>query len=304
MNHYLIESAKTPIAVGEDNDIDNGAAIFASRDFASWLEDESFVSSILGSLFKPSQGTSKHIDILCAVTDGLTPEQLFSEPRTGFSILYGSANKILPDLWNHDEFGSGTDQDREASVSFLPNPLPKDLRPLEITLPLANTVFQTGKRSTLFASRWQFTPNGSMTRTMMHEKRVQKIQPDPNSSGHTIPCIPLLPLTRPRKIVAGLGNIVRQVEVNGSPTPASKELEGLIPKVFDTRSKRDESYVPGPIGVWCWIIHPHLVNMQGILDLKIFEPDSSLSEAELSLEAMDLFSTLISSGCRAHKIRR
>ncbi|KAI0152557.1 hypothetical protein F4776DRAFT_38705 [Hypoxylon sp. NC0597] len=290
---------------GKDSGYQHGAAIFASRDFATWLGDESFISGLLNTLFKSStngQVASQDINVLCAVTDGLTPKRLFSEPQTGFSILYGSANNILPGLWDSNDFGSNVDQDREASVSFLTNPLPGDTRPLEITLPLANTVFQNGRRSTLFASRWQQRHNDSIARTLMQEKRAQTIIPHANSAGHATPILPLLPLTPPRKIVAGLGNIVRQVEVNGSPTPASKELEGLIPKVFDHRSKQDASYSPGPIGVWCWVIPPQVVANQNLLDLKVFQPESSQSEAELSLDAMSVFSELISSGCRLHKI--
>lgn len=40
-----------------------------------------------------------------------------------------------------------------------------------------------------------------------------------------------------------------------------------------------------------------------LLGLKVFEAKLSQSEAELSLEAMDVFSELLSSGCRLHKIR-
>ncbi|KAF3062008.1 hypothetical protein GL218_04174 [Daldinia childiae] len=281
-----------------------GAAIFASRDFATWLEDENFVRSVLGGLFKSTIGMQDNpipINVLCAVTDGLTPGRLFSEPRTGLSILYGS-NDILPGIWSTDDVGSNIGQDRESSVSFLSDPLPKDTRPLEIALPLANTIFQNGRRSTLFASRWQRDEEGSMGRTDIEEKQHQRICLRVSSEGHIKPILPLLPLTPPRKIVAGLGNIVRQVEVNGTTTPASKELEALIPKVFDTRSERDISYLPGPIGVWCWVIPPDVVEKHNLLGLKVFEAKSSQSEAELSLEVMNVFSELLSSGCRLHKI--
>ncbi|KAI1416798.1 hypothetical protein F5Y13DRAFT_153089 [Hypoxylon sp. FL1857] len=290
---------------GENSDYQHEVAIFASRDFATWLGDENFISGLLGTLFKSNANGKLHsrdLNVLYAVTDGLTPKQVFSEPQTGLSLLYSSANSILPGLWDSDDFGSNVNQDREASVSFLSNPLPRDTRSLEITLPLANTVFQNGRRSTLFASKWQQGDNGIITRTLIQEKRAQKIRPHANSADHTNPILPLLPLTPPRKIIAGLGNIVRQVEVDGSTVPASKELEGLIPRVFDARSKRDQSYSPGPIGVWCWVIPPHVVEKQNLLSLKVFQAESSQSEADVSLEAVGTFSELISSGCRLHKI--
>ncbi|KAI0109936.1 hypothetical protein F4814DRAFT_450898 [Daldinia grandis] len=304
LNNRSIGSPKASASVQNTENFGYGAAIFASRDFATWLEDESFVRSVLGGLFKPTtslQDNSTPINVLCAVIDGLTPGRLFSEPRTGLSILYGS-NDILPGIWSTDDFGSNNSQDRESSVSFLSNPLPKDTRPLEITLPLANTIFQNGRRSTLFASRWQRGEDGSIGRTDIEEKQHQIICLRGVSGGHIKPFLPLLPLTPPRKIVAGLGNIVRQVEVNGTATPASKELEALIPKVFDTRSERDVSYSPGPIGVWCWVIPPDVVEKHSLLSLKVFEAKSSQSEAELSLETMNVFPELLSSGCRLHKI--
>ncbi|KAI8964384.1 hypothetical protein F5Y11DRAFT_94883 [Daldinia sp. FL1419] len=305
LNKHLASSYKTSVRTQTEEGLGDGAAIFASRDFATWLEDESFVSGVLESLFKlktSPQDNSSPIDVLCAVTDGLAPKQLFSEPQTGFSILYGSADRILPGLWSTDDFRSNTGQDKESSVSFLSNPLPRDTRPLETTMPLANTIFQNGRRSTLFASRWQLDHGGSAVRTMMHEKQLQRICLREDSGSHINPLLPLLPLTPPRKIVAGLGNIVRQVEVDGIATPASKELEVLIPKVFDARSEREVSYSPGPIGVWCWVISPDVVEKQNLVGLKVFEGKSSESEAALSLEAMSVFSELLSSGCRLHKI--
>ncbi|KAI0387929.1 hypothetical protein F5Y04DRAFT_241337 [Hypomontagnella monticulosa] len=305
LNQHLVSSSSKLAQVWNEKNLDRGAAIFASRDFATWLEDEGFISSVLEGLFMPNTGGqagSQDIDVLCAAVDGLTPERLSGEPQTGFSILYGSASNILPSLWEHNDFGSNADQERESSVSFLSNPLPKDTRSLEITLPLANTIFQNGKQSTLLASKWKKSQNGSLGRIMTQEKRSQVINPRAISADHTRPLLPLLPLTPPRKIVAGLGNIVRQVEVDGSVTPASKELESLVPKIFDIRSQRDASYTPGPIGVWCWVIPPHVVETQGLHNLKVFGATSSQSEAELSLDAMNVFSELLSSGCRLHKI--
>lgn len=293
-----------PIDISNENS-GHEVAFFASPGFATWLEDETFMSSILETLSGESsdQRTDScgDINVLSAVADGLTPKRLFGEPQTGLSILYGT-NPILPDLWNDKQFGSNFNQDRGSSVSFISRPLPGNTRPLETTLPLANTIFQNGRRSTLFASKWQRKSSRSMTLTTIREKISQTIHPPIDRVDHTYPLLPLLPLTPPRKIVAGLGNIVRQVEINGSPTPASKELESLIPKVFDIRSKQDKSYMPRPIGVWCWVIPPNVVEEQSLFDLKVFQAESTQSEAQLSVDAMTTFSKLISSKCRLHKI--
>ncbi|KAI1762094.1 hypothetical protein GGR53DRAFT_442319 [Hypoxylon sp. FL1150] len=278
------------------------AAIFASPNYATWLEDETFMSNILEALFEEHGGQAGgDVNVLSAVADGLTPKQLSGEPQAGLSFLY-SSYPILPSLWNDKEFGSNINRDKESSVTFISRPLPGNTGSLETTLPLANTIFQNGRRCTLFASKWQPKSNKSITLTSMREKISQIIRPSINQGDHTHPLLPLLPLTLPRKVVAGLGNIVRQVEINGSATPASKELESLIPKVFDTRARLDESYMPKPIGVWCWVIPPNVVDEQSLFDLKTFQAESTQSEAELSVGVMPTFSKLLSSKCRLHKI--
>ncbi|KAI0889128.1 uncharacterized protein GGS22DRAFT_67611 [Annulohypoxylon maeteangense] len=282
-----------------------GAAVFASPNFATWLRDEVFIEDLLRILF--NQGDSENtkcesLSALCAVTDGLTPKRLFGEPQTGFSILYDSTDTILPDLRDIEGLQPVTDQDTESSVSFLSKPLPGHIRPLEITLPLANTVFQTGRRTTLFASHWQRDRLGNLGHPQTFMKPTQRICPSTDISDCIRPHIPLLPLIPPRKIVAGFGNIVRQVEVNGFPTPASKELEDLVPKIFDIRFKQDASHSPGPIGVWCWVLPPHVVEKYDLLNFNVFQVESPQSEVKLTFESMDMFSELISSGCRLHKI--
>ncbi|KAI0161123.1 hypothetical protein GGR52DRAFT_562971 [Hypoxylon sp. FL1284] len=308
LKRHRISTPATPLGVSNGSS-NHEAAVFASPDFATWLEDENFMSSLLRALFEENGNrrlqSGDSISVLSAVADGLTPRRLFAEPQTGLSILY-SSNSILPNIWDK-ESGPGANKDRASSVSFTSFPLPGRTGPLEATLPLANTIFQNGRRSTLFVSRWQRKDNESMLPVAMHEKGSQIIRLPIDRVDHTYPLFPLLPLTPPRKVVAGLGNIVRQVEINGSSTPASKELEDLIPKVFDIRSKLDKYYTPGPMGVWCWVIPPHVMDEQNLAALKVFQAESTQSEAiqseaDLLAEAAVTFTNLLSSKCRLHKI--
>lgn len=262
------------------------------------------MGTLLQTLYEPSlnsEGTSQ-IDILAGVVDGITSTLPLSDPHRGLSILYSSTSSILPNLWDPSSFSPKTEQDKASSVSFLSNPLAGDTRTVDATIPLANTIFQNGRRSTLFASRWQKGSGHSLVHGFTRQKQTQNVTPRGTSANHTHPFLPLLPLIAPRKIVAGLGNILRQVEVDGSPSPASKELEVLIPQVFDVREKRYGASSPGPIGVWAWVIPPHVVETEKLLDLKVFSAESAYSEAELATEAVDVFSRLTSSGCRLHKI--
>ncbi|KAI1133681.1 hypothetical protein F5Y10DRAFT_228336 [Nemania abortiva] len=281
----------------------DGVAILASKDFTTWLDDQNFMSAFLKTLFKPTstvQANRPCLHVLSGVTDDLSPRRLCDEPRSGFSVLRGPVDSILPQLWEKESF-SGPSQDSAACVSFMANPLAGNTDALEVTLPLANTVFQNGRRSTLSASRWDIASYGLMAPDTTYPKTAQLIKANESSVTHTSSIVPLLPLTPPRRIVAGLGNIVRQVEVDGSPTPASKELEAIIPKIFEERAQHEPASTPGPIGVWCWVIPPH-IRPEKFNDLKLFKAGSSQAETDVVLDSVELFSDLLSSGCRLHKI--
>ncbi|KAI0159683.1 hypothetical protein GGR57DRAFT_458330 [Xylariaceae sp. FL1272] len=281
-----------------------GTAILASKEFTNWLEDEKFMSNILATLFMKGEHNRSYqqdLDVLTGVVDALSPQSLSVQPRAGFSIISGASESILPNLWDKEGF-EGISQDSTSSVSFVTNPVAGSTNALEFTLPLANTVFQNGRRSTLHAWKWSRDSNGEATFTSRAPKMMQRIAIHNNSENQTLSMIPLMPLTPPRKIVAGLGNIVRQVEVDGHPTPASKELEEIVPKIFERRAQRDPTFVPQSIGAWCWVIPPHVMQSENFAGLRLFSIDSTEAETDTAWKSMDLFSELLSSGCRVHKI--
>ncbi|KAI2635139.1 hypothetical protein GGS21DRAFT_517065 [Xylaria nigripes] len=281
----------------------DGVAILASREFTSWLEDKTFMSAFLEVLFKSMRTTEIYrlgLNVLSGITDSISSHRLTSEARSGFSVLWGPTSKNLPGLWNEDGF-IGTSQDSTSCVSFVTAPFASDTGALEVTLPLANTVFQNGRRSSLYASKWEVNSNGSVTLLKRKPKMTQKIA-TLGRIARTSSTIPLLPVTPPRKIIAGLGNIVRQVEVDGAATPASKELETIIPRLFEERAKRDPNSSPTPIGVWCWVIPPHVMQSPRFNSLTTFKANSPQTEVDMALESMNFFSELLQSGCHLHKI--
>ncbi|GAP84810.1 putative v-type c subunit family protein [Rosellinia necatrix] len=282
----------------------SGVALLASRDFTSWLDDEDFMSTFLKTLLGPmNTGKTRawSLHVLSGITDGLGPCNLSGECPSGFSVLCGPASKILPGLWANDGI-SGTTQDSAAHISLVTNPLVKIPGVLEVTVPLANTVFQNGRRSSLYASRWDIGTNGSMVLQLKCSKTNQRIAGGGYSVSPTSSIIPLLPLTQPRRIVSSFGNIVRQVEVDDSITSASKELETIIPEILEKRAQHESTSSPGPIGVWCWVIPPYCMGIKKFDNLNLFKAGSSQSETDVALSSMELFSDLLSSGCRLHKI--
>ncbi|KAI0478551.1 hypothetical protein GGR56DRAFT_327593 [Xylariaceae sp. FL0804] len=299
-SHAKVASSRAQVGNVDANDF--GATILASHDFTTWLEDPNFLSALLHALFRPLSSHGARVgdvDVLLGVTDGLSPRHLLSEPQTGFSILYGSASHILPDLWNPQGF-EDVSPDTKSTISFLTSPLDGNPKPLEITLPLANTIFKNGRRSTLSASMWE-SSSGVFSEMGLQPKRTQRIGAVDITEGdqYIWPMVPLIPITPPRKIVAGLGNIIRQVEVRGNSVPASMELETVITRIFQARAtgEKDGASSARPIGVWCWVIPPHVAQHA---DFGTFH--NGVLEATRGSDAMFRVQRLLSSECRLHRI--
>lgn len=280
--------------------------MLASRDLAAWLDDDAFVAALLQqtspALSTHNDASPREISVLAAVVDGLSPSKPFGEPRSGFSLLQGYTDSLLPSVWDMGRRNDGASS--QSSISMLFNPLPGGKRSLQVTLPLANTIFQNGRQSTLLASRWQKQASGSFTLSQLEERTSQVILPlISGSDAFTNASVPLLPISTPRKIIAGLGNIVRQVEIDGQPSPASKELEANVPKLLDARARADPDFVPGPIGVWALVL-PEPVVESGILgSMPTVQDLNSEGEVESAKAFAELFPKLLASGCHLHKIR-
>lgn len=114
-----------------------------------------------------------------------------------------------------------------------------------LTLPLANTLFQTGRLSTVARAGVCKGPAGGLimfgsNRGERHSfgggwdtvTRVYKID-IPSEAGLQVNFgarLPLFPLTKPRKVFSCVGNILREVEAENGKTgyPASRELEQAV----------------------------------------------------------------------------
>lgn len=131
--------------------------------------------------------------------------------------------------------------------------------PPELTLPLANTLFRTGRLSTLLVSRWKYdaekadfvTIRAPVERTNVAVNMLQDVY-------QRIPWtfMPAVPITPARPIVNGLGNIVRTVDFGGDEGhgPASRELEATVTKYLDVMG-----YGNTTIDVWALIVPPESI---------------------------------------------
>lgn len=205
-----------------------------------------------------------NVHVLAGVVDGLSLPPTGREMRHGFSVLVGKIGSITPDLWSQspDEGQTiGSDAEPSHLSVILGGPGKTTL-----TVPLANTLFQTGRRSTLLASEWSFTISSKKPRSFGYklvrsaEKRHGIINVSRLTNNHKAAIrLPLLPITHPRKILEGLGNILAKVDINGKPAPASQELQANIPRWLEVlRSQFGSGHIPG-VGVWALVIPRHLI---------------------------------------------
>lgn len=207
--------------------------------------------------------------VVAAVVDGLpapTPDGVAQE---GFSIATGLADRLLPD-WAADEEPPSPLDTTPSSIrlTYSGNPIgdPMDGEipepaPFDITLPLANTLFSTGRRSTLLASEWRITTDDPRSPPKVELSRVQERRREDIClanmgvySNLSVHCH-LEPVTRPRTVESVLGNIISQVEIDGVVAPASDELQRELPRWLEKRKQLSPTGAshPGSVSVWALV---------------------------------------------------
>lgn len=261
-------------------DVDQAAVILASPQHASWLTHHGFMTALLSSLHAGiGRGQDqRHFHVLAAVVDGLCPTSptCHRQMQEGLSIQLGTVNTLLPGLWSDtiDTSDKRAPSRADSEASYISVKIKERAHladKISINLPLANTLFQNGRRSTLLASEWKAegrddpstTPSFRLLR--MVEKRSQTIDvPASLESRRFLIRSPLVPITHPRLIVEGLGNILAKVKIDQDPSPASKELQTNIPLLLEARRSRLQSNdaLTRP-GVWALIIPEKLITPQG-----------------------------------------
>lgn len=266
------------------NNTGDAAVILASPRHASWLTDTEFMTGLTRVLLRKQLNAqersspaslSRTFHTLTAVVDGLHPKAGSQEMQEGLSVQFGSQHRLLPDLWDEAPIETPEIQKRplvgpdleSAHVSVILSQPTELRRGHTVTLPLANTLFHNGQRTTLMASEWLVgSKDQCVTLSRMIAKRTQKIDlsksnmlPRHDAREFRMLC-PLVPITHPRKIVEGLGNILAKVDIEGELAPASKELQVNIPLLLQARQSWSEyDSKSARVGVWALIIPEHLL---------------------------------------------
>jgi hypothetical protein len=217
---------------------DNGrqaVMILATPSFAPWLDHYSgFIPRLLQKLTEKINYESVdlcEIDVVCACVDGIstTPQRitLKGEPSPeGFSFLRGLSAHVISTAWAEEEPDSSK-VPIQASLTFRGHR--RGRKTPYFTVPLANTLFKTGKFSTLGVSRWKASEKSFIRVKDIPDKKNVIINVFSNKMHEPTLRIPATPLTPARLIVNGLGNIVRAVNFGEDGIgPASRELETMV----------------------------------------------------------------------------
>lgn len=244
--------------------------ILVTPAFAEWLKDD-FIEDVIRTMtYHFGHRISKRVTVVSAVVDGLAPSPddiPIAErvgPLQGISILYGLKHQILSakSMWKPESFKDTSKDPDKLSHLILLGQIPIKQREsslrVSISLPLANTLFVNGQHSTLEVSQWMRSSRDRYTLVRSAQKQYQHIKAFYHGNTMIPPIfVPAVPLTLPRRIASGLGNIVRQLSFErrgGDIRPASSELETQVTRYMKF------SKLHTTIGVWALIYRKELLD--------------------------------------------
>lgn len=267
------------------------AVICASPRHASWLSDVDFMADVIRELrarrnYTGPQSTKFHL--LAAVVDGMPPLVRDGVVQEGMSFLTSDSDRFLPGLWDNtsdslpDTVAASLCFTRKYSMLYSEKPGFRAGMDHYATLPLANTLFLNGRRSTLLVSEWTITNDGAQDHlskiklSRIAEKRNQSIRihrPTKRTIKLSVWC-GVDPICPPRIVKGGLGNIISEIDIEGKVSPASEELQNQIHLWL--RKQREqaptESQPSGPVSVWALVTPRRVVEPE-------FKPENESVEA-------------------------
>lgn len=204
----------------------DAAVVLASPGFAKLLADKAFLEDLAVLLSRSENGGESAVTqfhLVAAVVDRIHQIALSNRVDEGISILRSHRDILLPKLWDSVAPKERQDADTVSALTFA---LPESatLTQSSVTMPLARTLFQNGKPSTLIASSFDLSgPSPKLLQTA--ESHTHTVNLPSRSFDYWAP---LLPLTHAREVTQSFGNIVRGIQVDGETLPASTELEDAI----------------------------------------------------------------------------
>lgn len=129
----------------------------------------------------------------------------------------------------------------------------------EVGLRLASTIFVNGNEHTLFGMRWTYDP--ALDRVALDQSidLSSCVITSTTDAVHNAFELPLHPVGQRRKVISGMGNILRQLAKSAddaksdTPMPASSELEKELPRYIDEHDIVDQR-----VSVWALVETPEM----------------------------------------------
>ncbi|TKA83334.1 hypothetical protein B0A55_00600 [Friedmanniomyces simplex] len=206
---------------------------------------------------KGRDALTKPLDVITAVVDRLPSNDNRTLGEEGIAYMFMRNTSSL-------QIASQTVYNKNAqkpgSITFELPALPQRPSQYGIQLPLAQTVFSTGKASTLVHTRYKYDPAQGLVLIKQQHLEAQTVDlPFRADYGAVSLQFPVVPLTPLRAVRSSMGSIVRTLSSatvreetqtqTSEPQPASQELEAAVTSYFKALEMSPEA-----VNVWALIM--------------------------------------------------
>ncbi|KAJ5648771.1 hypothetical protein N7490_005143 [Penicillium lividum] len=231
-----------------------------------------FLGNFISKLLRNTPQRPETLHTITAVVDripnsatrppGTTPGAIAGGEYDGVSMLMVGEDDVQWKATPPRRIGSPTSEEPSLTISI------RDKTSTHaVGLRLTNTVFLNGNERTFMGMRWVASNDGYVMdksadlASCVITSRQDSIRPRL--------MLPLEPVTQRRRVITGMGNILRQLakSTDGSsdePMPASTELEKELPRYIEEHNIADRR-----VSVWALVETP---------DVEIADPNASIQD--------------------------
>ncbi|KAJ5684180.1 uncharacterized protein N7477_000525 [Penicillium maclennaniae] len=250
---------------------DSVPLLLVTPSFAHWIDTSNpFLESLIGRLF-PGFPNSTPVYAVAAVVDKLPnsmhsrasgsgeigdSEFLSTQPE-GLSLLTIQRENVRGKAAAARRIGGPAGEDPDLVISIEDTSASKGTAH-DVGLRLANTVFVNGKESTLMGMRWIYNNDVGAYALSQSVNLTSCYVTSVCATTEPSLTLPLDPVGERRRVITGMGNILRQVSKSTDPTsveamPASTELETALPRYI-----KEHNIVDQRVSVWALVEKPEM----------------------------------------------
>jgi hypothetical protein len=234
--------------------------ILVSRGLASAAHSEEFASAFLRSILGPRiSETTSNFQTLVAVVDKVTKiggDATTTAEGVSYALLPRNAVETYQSAEGRSSIRFQIDTlppNEEQATSDEKLAAASPTQSHEVTVPLANTIFATGKPSTMILRDFRLKDEDGAVKLQATESKPEDVGFAKISLARERyrmgADIPLIPLTTARKVDGVMGNIIRTLRTEeGEVLPASSDLEKAVTAYFQAIQQE-----PRPVTAWAVI---------------------------------------------------